>query len=799
MPPRDHLPLLRLKEERPRRRRPGFGIAVERDIGAHGQRISRELDAVTAAQAARPNIPGIAPELILKVELTRPIDEDDWRRAGLTVIAQNPGNVLVLFADNRELRAFRERLAAFQGGPQDGAQSAPYAGLIGNIEKAAEVAPADRIGPRLQAYGVGDLADIDGRKLYVVDVELWDAGNAVDRRLRVLAIAAYFDGLGAERIGEPFISDHGLLLLRVRARGGVLKSIMQRPEVALVDLPPIPDLGERDPPSITLLDLPPLTAPPAHAPLIGVIDSGVNAHPLLDGVLVEQFGIPAALGTADEWGHGTKVAGIAAYGDLRERIDTRSFAAPVRVISVRVINARGTFDDDTTLPNQMRQAITLLAEKGCRIINMSLGDKSLAPYADGRASAWAGELDTLAREHDVMIVVPAGNAASGANAPWGNSNDAILKAYPAYLTTPQNRLIDPAIAANVVTVGALAHGNGLRDDPDDGVQVQAVTSAEEPSPITRTGPGIGQAIKPDFCDFGGTLVFNGFTDRLLRGQHWSSAGMLTLEPDYRRSLFTAATGTSYAAPRVAYKAALIAARLPNSSANMIRALLAIASDIPPATRRRLEPAARPNDAPGLIVRQCVGYGVPQAARALASEERRVILLADRQELGIDQVALYAIPLPEDFRSTKGKRTIRIALAFDPPVRHTRLEYLGTRMSFHLMRGMTPNEILEFFRRREDGTKPPVIPNTAKCDLDPGIEARQSSTLQCATFTQSQNTDRYGDAFYLAVFTHRRWAGDEVARQRFAVAVELAHEGCQALYQSCSALNLELRTRLRLDA
>lgn len=798
MPPREHLPLHRLVEERPRRKRPGFGSATDRDFARHGRKIADEVAGATAAQAARPAIPGIDPELILKVELTRAVDEDEWRRAGLTVIAQNPGNVFVLFAGGRELREFRERLAAYRGGPQDGAQSAPYAGLIGSIEGAGEVDPADRIGPRLRVYGIVDPADIDGREAFVVDLDLWDAG-AGDRRHRVDSILRYIEALGGARVGEPFISNYGLLLIRVRVLGALLRTLLDRPEIALIDFPPIPDLGEREPPILTMQDLPQITPPPANSPMIGVIDSGVNDHPLLDGVVTDRVGIPEALGAADDWGHGTKVAGIAAYGDVRERIDARSFASPVRIISVRVVNDQGRFDENSILPDQMRKAVAFLVGRGCRVINMSLGDASLTPYAGGRASVWAAELDSLAREYDVVIVVPAGNAASGARAPWGRTNDAILTSYPSYLTQPENRLIDPAIAANVVTVGALAHGNGLVDNEDDAVQVQALTEAHDPSPITRSGPGIGDAIKPDFCDFGGTVVYNGHTDRLLHGQHWASAGMVTLEPEYLRSLFTSATGTSYAAPRVAYKAAQIAARIPGASANLIRALLAIASDVPLPAKRRLQPLENDRVVPGARVRQCVGYGIPEVTKALASEERRVILLADRQELDLDQVALYAIPLPADFRTTNGVRTIRVSLAFDPPVRHTRLEYLGTRMSFYLMRGLTPAQILDFFRRRDDGTRRPDIPTSAKCSMDPGVEARDSSTLQSACFVQGRNSDRYGDAFYLAVLTHRRWAGDDIVRQRFAVAVELAHEGCQGLHQNCSALNVELRARLRLDA
>lgn len=614
--------------------------------------------------------------------------------------------------------------------------------------------------------------------------------------------------LGAERIGEPFISYQGLSLIRARMRGSVLVQVLDRPEVALVDLPPSADLGDKEPPSLTVMDLPARRPPPDNAPVIGLVDSGVNAHPLLVDVLVESLGVPASLGAADEHGHGTKVAGIAAYGDIRERIDRRSFDAPVRLVSARVVNAEGRFDETQKLPEQMRNAINALADRGCRVINMSLGDKDLIPYGGGRASSWASTLDTLASERDLVIVVSAGNAGS----PWGPVLDRILTAYPGYLTTPENRLLDPAIAANVVTVGALAHANGLRDDPDDGVQIQYVAGKNEPSPITRSGPGIGNAIKPDFCDYGGTVVFNGYTNRLIKGEHWASAGMLTLDPDYRQSLFTGATGTSFAAPRVAYKAALIVDRFPGASANLVRALLAVAADIPAEVMRRLQPAAH-HAKPGAGVRQCVGYGMPDLAKALASDDPRVILFADRQEIELDQVALYAVPVPETFRKTKGSRTIRVALAFDPPVRHTRLEYLGARMSFYLFRGMTPDEILgqlgkiekngeaddEADAETDDGVEAEDTAGPTICKLVPGPKARETSTLQCATFTQSKNKDKYGDVFYVAVRSQRRWAGDEIARQRFALTVELRHDRCAELYQNCSELNIELTQRLQLKA
>src|SRR6185312_2929544 len=112
MPPREHLPLLRMPRVEPRRKH-GFGRPPERDHRAHGARIAEEVGETIAVARARVPIPGIDPRLILKVELTSAVDEDEWRRAGLHVLAQNPGNILVLFSDSFELETFRDRVERF--------------------------------------------------------------------------------------------------------------------------------------------------------------------------------------------------------------------------------------------------------------------------------------------------------------------------------------------------------------------------------------------------------------------------------------------------------------------------------------------------------------------------------------------------------------------------------------------------------------------------------------------------------------------------------------------------------------
>ena len=60
--------------------------------------------------------------------------------------------------------------------------------------------------------------------------------------------------------------------------------------------------------------------------------------------------------------------------------------------------------------------------------------------------------------------------------------------YPGYLLEDANRFFEPAGALNVITVGALAHGEGLDPDRANDVRARPITRQHEPSPFSRIGP-----------------------------------------------------------------------------------------------------------------------------------------------------------------------------------------------------------------------------------------------------------------------------------------------------------------------
>ena len=90
-----------------------------------------------------------------------------------------------------------------------------------------------------------------------------------------------------------------------------------------------------------------------------------------------------------------------------------------------------------------------------------------------------------------------------------------------------------------------------------------------------------------------------------------------------------------------------------------------------------------------------GHGVPNLVRAATSDEGRVVLYAE-DRINLDRFFVYELPVPDEFVQTAGNRYIKITLAFDPPTRHTRVDYLGTTMSFRLIRGASLDEIVEYF-------------------------------------------------------------------------------------------------------
>jgi len=767
-----HLTLKRLEGEFERRKPGGFPGGQDRTPSEHGPKIKGEIEAVLEAQSELPTIDGIDPSLILRIEMSGIVDEAAWERLGLHVLSEDPDKTLLLFATDRELGDFRARVEAYLADPPPGQKGHQYAGLIEAIDRVGTAGPEDRIGSSLASFGIATLQDFDENQIYVLDFELFHPGEAFLSEIFVHRLECCLGGKGGA-ILNTYTGDR-LLLCRVEASGSAIKEAVLLPEVSNIERPPKPDLSFDDIGQVTYQDLEAGAGPEDGAVAIGIIDSGVNfGHPLLAYAERSAISPYAGWSHADENGHGTSVASLAIYGDVYSRAEIPDFDAEFWVSSARVVDVNGEFPKDVTVPEVMEQAVQKLhSDYGCRIFNISLGDPNLI-YADGRAGPWAATLDRLARDLDILFVVSTGNQKELLS---GLGED-VLKEYPQFLLDPASRILDPATAANILTVGSLAHANGLESEDEELVGVQPICDADTPSPFTRSGPGIRGMIKPDLVDFGGNAVWDGPTMKIVSGGSKASAGVWAFHHEPITQLFRPRSGTSFAAPIVAHKAASLLAAYPDVPASFLRAMLALSADLTEPSFDLLNPISK--SAPLMVC----GNGVASVENATTSDDSRVVFYVN-DELVLDRFAVYELPIPTVFQTTKGAREIKVSLAFDAPTRRTRADYLGTTMGWRLLRGTNEKAVFDKFRKWEEADgDPPEFPDRFNCKAFPGPQLREKGTLQCASFQAARDMSSYGDTYYVAVWCRRRWAPKEIESQRFTLAVQLRHAADIELYQS----------------
>lgn len=402
----NHLPLRRVGEPSNRRKPRPIIRQPNRDRPSHGAAVAQSAQTIVETFKAAIPLGVEDPALIFKARVSGAIMDDSWRTSQLELLGHSDDEVVILFSNDVELAAFRERAEAYAGGPRGEDKNAPYSSFFDAIESLESLGPNDRIGPSLLSGGLADVADFDPASIYVLDVELWRPEDA-DVDLFIFRVTDSFLNNGGEVLSE-YRTDSGILL-RVRGAGSNVSGLFSHSEVSIIDNPPVPDLEQSGVPDITVEDIENVNPPPADAECIGIIDSGISdQHPLLSSVVVGSFGL-GGHGGYDDRGHGTNVAAIAAYGDLDAMVRQGQFSPRFKIASAKVVDQHGRFNDMDLAPDLTEQAIRRLhVEFGCRVINMSLADP--LKTVGHRGSIWSEMLDTISVELDIIIIVSSGNS-----------------------------------------------------------------------------------------------------------------------------------------------------------------------------------------------------------------------------------------------------------------------------------------------------------------------------------------------------------------------------------------------------
>jgi hypothetical protein len=705
-------PHLRIEREQPiNQKRPGQPprIKVPTDVTAHARGLKQSL--TTAIEEARKDLGGFDDRPLFKLKVgTLPPEQIEQGFPGIEVVSQEDGGYALAFADKRALDEFEARLSQLADG-----QTPKYANILYALEAFDHWRPEDRMGWALKRDGLPREGE------FVLDIELWPLARRDERDVMLASFGAWLSHERVQVLDRVTLGDYLAYRLRVTPKMG--EYLLNHRDVRSVDLPP--KLGLEL--GVLQLDIQDVhqAPPPDNAPVVAILDSGIaGGHPLIGPALGDAQGFVDPHREAhDAHGHGTLVAGIALYGDVEACAQAKVFVPQLRILSGRVFDADNSANP-RFMANIVDEAVRYFhGAYNCRVFNLSYGDCN-KPFLGGRVGGLAYVLDCLARELDVLFVVPTGNF-HDAPVQW------LKQDYPHYLLKTEARLLDPAPALNVLTVGSLARwdrsANAWRHPNDIH---NPVAQRDQPSPFTRCGNSVKGTVKPELVAYGGNFSIDPHTGSVT--DRW--LGELSTCKDFAEGqLLKSEIGTSFAAPHVAHAAARVLGEFPSASANLLRALLVANGRVPAATYNLLSGKEE-------LLAQVVGYGMVDDSHLYRSTEEQVLLIAESALIDKHN-HFYEVPIPESFYGGKKRRLreITVSLAYCPPVRTTRLDYKASRFQFRLVEATSLDEAAAAFDKATVEEVESI--EELKCNKGTyGAQRRAYGTVQSSTWTIKQSRD-----------------------------------------------------------
>lgn len=338
--------------------------------------------------------------------------------------------------------------------------------------------------------------------------------------------------------------------------------------------------------------------------------------------------------------HGSVVATRVVYGDVDLSSDEDLPQPSCRFMEIRLGNGQ---------PNRIRSesavtalAASLIAAPDVRVFNISFdSDMRLDDMPTTKRKETLKlieEIDNLAFDRDVLIVIAAGNS------PPGLSPE---KPYPQHYDDPAWELLSYPRAFNALTCGGIA-----RKVAAGGVATGFDVDA--PSPFTRVGPGFAKSPKPDFCESAGDAGRD--YRSVIGGGVWGlNEGFSPKET----------TGTSFAAPLLAREAAFVLQALQSQCvgdtkpfACTAKAVLAIsATDVSGGLQPSLHKLAK----------RTLGYGLARSEQFIKAPQHRARFVWQGIIEHEKDIVRVQVPVPRAWLKNAGSPNMQMCVAWDTPV------------------------------------------------------------------------------------------------------------------------------------
>lgn len=787
-------------EKRKQRGGGGFSLPQGRVKKDYYQDVSDKAEQITRSYTElKEKYNGkVNPHLVYRISVNQSVDYNSFVKVlhamgGITVlsVAENKQGYWVVFSNDTELISFKDKLSQYSG-IKDG-KKYDFFNAIDSID---DIPIEEKIGTNLKLNPLKE-GEVD-----YLDLELWRMDDEYIQAFKKEITNTYNDW-SKFRICDSLITN-SFALFRVKISYEVLAEIIELKEIARVDRPFIPTFKLSDYYGQDVEDLE-ILAPDEDSVGVLVIDSGITSnHPLLEKAVGDEENFQEVeKELQDKVGHGTAVAGVSLYGDIKQKMSDKSFLPSNWLFSAKVMygqeDAQGNFspvyDEEKLFENQLNTAIrSFLDQESYRIkvVNISFGNANESLQdKNNRQFPLAALLDELAYEYrDVVFVVSAGN--SDPRYIFDELED-IIENYPNYLVENDFfRLINPATSALSITVGAIAQEVSMLEQGDRHKTdiYTAVAQYKEPSPFTRTGFGINGMLKPEVVHYGGNLILRKEFGRIIENVG-GKLPLLSNSPTEK--LFNFNYGTSFSAPMVTHVLGEIANKYPEKSANFLKNLLLQSTET--LKIKGFNGSDREKQTALLKVH---GYGLPNYEKATSSFDNRVVLL-DEGTIGLNKVQIYSFDCPSLFFETKGYKKISVALTFDPVTRMTRGDsYLGNRMQFKLYHSVNPYIVAEKFAEYDFSDDMATMEELDKYEiqLTPGPNKRNSGCHQKGVKEFKREPKALPNSpFTLVVINSNKWITDENHIQNYCVSVVVEHTQDIKLYTEIRTA-IQQRVRIR---
>lgn len=715
----------------------------------------------------------INPGLIFKIELNNAITEENIERLGLKILGVDIDKAVIVFSNDAHFAEFKKILNEYSAEIPEG-QKGPSRAFLNSFEGIDRISPEEKIGDNLARKA------LTNNEVAILDIELWHPGREFRKQLSdwehdIAKILETAEGtiLDAYR-------GNSIYIIRARVPSSVLEDILELGQVLRVDRKPPTSLNYRKVKSMSLDSISEIKSPATDSPGILILDSGIiSGHPMLESSVGDVKSFISGKKEYDENGHGTAVASIALYCDLDSCL-TNGFEPEFFIYSGRILDENAETPDESLLQKQIEEAVDyfLLNYPNIRVINLSYGDTYSVYSLEKRQFKLAAFLDEIAfryRNREVIFVISSGNFSDGETI-LEELKEKTASEYPLYLGKyPEAKIVEPATSALAITVGSLSKGLGplALYDPDFPI----ACGCNYPSPFTRAGPGVNGMIKPDLVELGGDLVITKGTGITVN----RTMGVLTAEMNYHtEGLLAYNNGTSFSAPKVSHIAAKLWKEMPDATSNLIKALLISSSNIP-KNEERPKPLDELNLKNGdsneqKFLLNIYGNGIPSFEKAFSTYNRA--LLVDENEISLNNIIIYEVPVPLDFYKAGSGRMLTVTLAYDPPTRMTRKQYLGVTLDFRIFKNVSVEDLKRKYADFDEADleednlseKDPTVLNTI-----PKPSIVNNGTIQKKMWVIDQNPKFTDESLKLVLFCRNKWYDDEEYKQRYAIIASLEQE------------------------